>query len=533
MSHESLPATNHSPASSNGRPLAQQNDVHTVKSLSYLQAPESPALYRSIHSVKAQLDQTGTYAAKRQLLGGACEHLHAQASNRIAVEELQPELAAKVAADRFVATTPLAAPVETLEELGQRFQALEQLRRGQPSAHLSSLQEIVADAAKRQFEPIQSRLADAVAATPFAAQVWLSATEQHLDQLSYPEPADQGLVRFANILGRLQSLIRDPAALPDHKRPVIEQRLLYTGHAALLTALAEIATERTITAYRVCEATLRKNLHEWEAQVEACECHLTSLRERLYEEATRFQHRQARQTRAGFIVLEGPSEMLVVETLVRDMGCERMELVASFAGEWIQTLSHLSSEKLGRELADRPGELLPCIDPATSLSIFHQLVDNRLARVSIYAAVRAAGVEQFAEALFRKAEPLVQLERQNVAMGLEFVDASVLSAPPPQGQQDGQTFAQLKNALVQHGSVHVRIVDNHRAEFRLTRTLAGFPAAVQSINGALMWGYVESRKHHHFPHLMGLVRDSPDGRASEAAVEIIETQKRRKGANHG
>jgi hypothetical protein len=180
----------------------------------------------------------------------------------------------------------------------------------------------------------------------------------------------------------------------------------------------------------------------------------------------------------------------------------------------------------------RPGDLLARVDPTRGLLAFHHVVDQHLSELSLYATLRNVGIEQFAEELFAKAAPLVQMERQSVELGLEFIDAAVLVVPAPHGPQDGLTLAALKNTLSTLGNVELRVAGNLRAELRLTRTLAGFPAAAQSINRALLWAYAKSREHHHFPHLIGLVPDSPDGRASAVAVEVFQSQRRSSGVEH-
>jgi hypothetical protein len=386
--------------------------------------------------------------------------------------------------------------------------------------------------AAKQFADLEPCLADAVAVAPLATREWLTAAQRHLDGLNYPKPTKQGLVRLANIVGRLRSLQQDPTALPPHKRAAIEQRLVHAGHAAMIAALREIAHERTIAAYRDHANTLNKKLDQWQVQVAACDNHLSALVTRIDAEATQLQHRQAGRSKAGLTILAGPSEERVLEVLAKELSSAGDELVAKVLATWISGLSQQASAEFGQVVVDRPGELLARVDPAQGLLAFHQVVNQHLSELSLYATLRNVGIEPFAEELFAKAAPLVQMERQSVELGLEFIDAAVLVVPAPHGPEDGQTLAALKNALSTLGNVELRLSGSLSRELRLTRTLAGFPAAAQSINRALLWAYAKSREHHHFPHLMGLVPDSPDGRASTAAVEVFYSQRRSSGVDH-
>jgi hypothetical protein len=423
--------------------------------------------------------------------------------------------------------------VDDLDALAGRYHEIDQLRRGRPSPELSMLHEIASDAAAKQFADLEPCLGEAVTHAPLAARKWLVAARQHLVELQFPEPSHRGFVRLPKIIGHVRSLRQDPTALPPHKREAIEKRLLHAAHAATLAALGEIAAETTVAAYRTNAATLRAKLQAWLAQTEACERHVTALTECLDDEHQRYRHRQARQARAGLTVLDGPGEERVLETLAEEFGCSPDELPATFLRAWVARLAQQAADAFSQETAARPGELLARLSPAESLPVLDALVAERLPRVSVYAAVRAMGVDKFAAGLYAKAAPLVQLGRRSVELGLEFIDAAVCVAPAPQGPEDGQTVAEIKNALEGLGSVHLRITDTRQAELRVTRVLAGFPAAVQSINRPLMWAYDKSRHLHHFPHLPHIVPDSPDCRASEAAAAFMTAFGRRNGATHG
>ena len=522
MSNQSSPTTNHNPTLTNGRPPLLQRQQHHVEALPYLLARQSPAVYRSIHSANAQRDEAGVHAAKRRLAVDMHDRLKKQAIPHIPLEKLNPESAGKTAAEQFVATTPLATPVEDFDGLIDRLQIIEQLRCGQHSPVLTELTDITHSAAAKHFAELETSLANAVTHAPFAVSEWLNATQRHLQGLNYPQPTKQGLARLANIVRRLRSLQQDPTALPPHKREIIKRRLIHAGHAATIAVLHEIAHERTIAACRDHSHTLSKRLSAWQNQVAACENNLSALVTQLDAEATQFQHRQSRQSKAGLSILEGPSEERVLEVLSKEFSPNGEELVAKVLETWIDTVAQEAAEEFGRVIADQPGQLLARINPAQGMLAFHRVIDQHLSELSLYATLRSVGIERFAEHLFAKAAPLVQMERQSVELGLEFIEAAVLVVPVPHGPEDGRTLAILKNAISAHGSVELRIAPNMRSQLRLTRTFSGFPAAVQSINRALSWAYAKSRDHHHFPHLIGIMRDSPDGRASEAAIHLSQ-----------
>ena len=507
--------------SANGHVASNSPPRRRAGPLPYLGAHKSPRRYGSINAAFATMDLRGLRQATVQLFAFVIQHVTQTAAASVKVHVIDPAAVLDKASSRLLASTSLAAPLESAADLARRQQAFQALAKKKTSPHDAEIKSVVCEEIALVVGDLRAELEDAAAAHLPVMSAEVAAVRQRLEELESIELTGAGLSQLSHIVQAFRAVASDKQMLPDHKLPRLTQLLLAEGHDACQEALRDIAAQRFRDAWNRAIRQLRADLERLDDQSRTCREHFDAVEAALVDKAMGYEQEIGAAEISSTTVMDGPSAEVVVAAVASRFNASRQDAVVLLAAAYVD---HITA----RWRLDPDGNeqrnlwvFVKDVDPAAAAEAFGELVQGCLQSWSQYRAAEQFGIDRLVEALFGDAEPLLLLCRTSVRHNIELGRVTIVEVPAVKDKVDAAILKKITDACrLRDPEAPVQQSLSASDPICVCRVTSGFPVSVSAENYALLAAHVRCERQGHHPNLCGVRARVEGGKVSKDDLEL-------------
>ncbi|MEM7311964.1 MAG: hypothetical protein AAF497_02310 [Planctomycetota bacterium] len=513
--------TNNSKQANSG--AAEQNTAgkdarspRTRDTLRYPFADVSPFRRIAVNSAKTDLDRSALIEIQELLFPKIVDQISEVKSTELSLHHFTPANVASESYDQLAGVSSFTSPITTHDQLQQRQLAAASLAKGRASTLLDEIAQVVRNALSMRVQAIEASLDRTAQTAPFELTKCIQQVREHLAEVGYPEAEFEGLNNLAGLLNLSSTVRNDATTVPESK----QEPLLAAAYRAALppckSVLKDVIATLVQKEFKRSSVLLTQKLDNLEAMRGS---HM--LRDAI--ETLNRTNRTETASLAGILDIPGPSKRVMLKELCRLYRCDPASLPVEIGRA---LLEHLHEQVVEGGHIDAPaqwGAVLELTTVGEIIAAFSRLTEEALKVHNVYAAIRGFGITETAAQLDRLAEPFIALNRDHLTFNVEITSSGVLYAPAPQTEADRKTLERIQSSLEQrYRGLKLVLQDAGKQHVRLVKSIAGFSAAIESVNDDLFDFYVRSHQLGHACHLFDVIPDSTNGMASTVAIELAQ-----------
>lgn len=472
----------------------------------------------------------GLHAAQLNLFRSLIAVLTTRAAAEIPVAELldaQPLIA--VAERRLANLDELSDPGAATSEVQNRLTALKHVRTRKPVAISREARAIVQEVVDERIRSLIQLVERAVCEAPSRAKEILEGVRFAVDNMSLSDPNIEPISRFDRAAKAMSIRQEYGSGLAKSSLEFLQSHLRQGAIELFNQSRRVMAHELVNEALRVAGVKLRSFVDEMALFAARFSRRVEVLRQGIEE-----RHRLALDgqdySRASVICeLPGKTESEVLSGMI-----ERAQLPDrhSFVVEFVERLQAVLQEEVSTE-ADTSvkqrclGQLLVQLAPERILDLFEKLFEESLGTGhSLYEIVEQFGIEKLVDDLLQRAEPLCHLNQRDIeAFNVTPAVHTVVRLPVPIGPRDREIRSSLEGAFLTalRGSMPPTILDSapgERDAISVVTAKVGWPLLIEAGNLDLLLQYAKCERLGHFPHLIGILPEAPQGAVIDSYVEL-------------
>ncbi len=499
---------------SHGDPTAEDRGKR-VQTLPAIGAFREPPCCDAMGMSSACVDRSQEHVVKLEHFDRCREELTKRPTTTPKLHRMKLSTIREQAANQIVEVSDLSTPVADLAGIENRMAALRELRTGEESRHREPVEQVAQECVNQVFDQILTEFRELSESSPFSIVGEVDRCLEHLGRQSkYVATADSGETRLRNLRDGIHA-VGASDQIPDHKRSILVKTMVARTSSAVTDTLEELARLEAEKAFWKSVARFKNDLLGLRERGVSLQARLQEVRQRL-SEAQKTEANSIAEVSAGMcIMLDGPDRNEVQKLLANRFEQGGGGIVTAILEQMVGKLT-IEDDSERRALASSTSVQI--------LAAFNEVVAEALASYTIYSASTKYGVIRLIDDLYKKARPMVHLERLGVQQGVELLRINVLRVAHAKTHADQAVLEQIKNRIK---SIAPNTKVEQAAEgsqlLEATRILSGFHPSTMGDGRVCLTEYAKTRDNGHPVHAVpGLIPDAADGLASPIAKMIVE-----------